>query len=597
MGLAGKVWAEIGGDASGLKKATEEAKQSLNNLKGVAENAGASGGASLAGLALGAVSLQSALMIAERAAQALKDTWEYASEGANLISLSQSSARLASAYDSNMASIVDSVKEASFNMLTNYDIMRGANLAMTMGITNDATEMSQLMQIAIERGRAFGLSAEESFDRITRGIGRRSTKILDDLGFTANAIQANKDYADTLGISTNALTDDMKVRALFEQVLREGNAELAKQGGLTADISTSYQRVNTVIEEFWNNVRTGAARMALPIIASEEDVDAIDKQAASYAILAQNYDDYRTAVERGKTHIWQPELQRPMSQAQFASAQSLTAQANAYKGIKTEIEDYADEEQGLNKVLELKYGLAGQITEAMTEYSEAMKKAGKNTEKQEAAINNLNESYQDFILGAVADLGVDATAQMGIAFAFGEIDANSMAAFGAISEISAAFEKGEISADEYYEMLQKLPDAIKELDSMSADIPITFRINVLVNGMMTSSLFGLRWAAGALGTSTGILTSGMALAGQAAQHSGGMHGGSFVGMQHGGIVPPGFSNDGMPVWVSSGERLDVTPAGNKSVQGGGNTMRFYGPVTFKVDKDIRTTNLMEQLRQ
>jgi hypothetical protein len=77
------------------------------------------------------------------------------------------------------------------------------------------------------------------------------------------------------------------------------------------------------------------------------------------------------------------------------------------------------------------------------------------------------------------------------------------------------------------------------------------------------------------------------------------HGGTFIGGIHGMTVPPGFSNDGMPIFVSSGERVDVTPAGNKSVsqQGGGNTMRFYGPVTFKVDKDIRTTNLMEQLRQ
>jgi hypothetical protein len=42
------------------------------------------------------------------------------------------------------------------------------------------------------------------------------------------------------------------------------------------------------------------------------------------------------------------------------------------------------------------------------------------------------------------------------------------------------------------------------------------------------------------------------------------HGGSFVGLAHGGIVPPGFSNDGMPIWVSSGERVDVTSAGNKT---------------------------------
>lgn len=46
----------------------------------------------------------------------------------------------------------------------------------------------------------------------------------------------------------------------------------------------------------------------------------------------------------------------------------------------------------------------------------------------------------------------------------------------------------------------------------------------------------------------------------------GMHGGEFVGLQHGGIVPPGFSNDGMPVFVSSGERMSVEPAGNKNIE-------------------------------
>jgi hypothetical protein len=41
----------------------------------------------------------------------------------------------------------------------------------------------------------------------------------------------------------------------------------------------------------------------------------------------------------------------------------------------------------------------------------------------------------------------------------------------------------------------------------------------------------------------------------------------------------------MPVWVGSGERLNVTPAGNKTINDGGATVnRFYGPVTLKIDK-------------
>ena len=77
-----------------------------------------------------------------------------------------------------------------------------------------------------------------------------------------------------------------------------------------------------------------------------------------------------------------------------------------------------------------------------------------------------------------------------------------------------------------------------------------------------------------------------------------MHGGSFIGMQHGGIVPPGYSNDGMPIFISSGERVDVTPAGNVNKVNkneGGNTLRFYGPVTFQVS-DMKTAKLLEQLR-
>ena len=44
-----------------------------------------------------------------------------------------------------------------------------------------------------------------------------------------------------------------------------------------------------------------------------------------------------------------------------------------------------------------------------------------------------------------------------------------------------------------------------------------------------------------------------------------MHGGTFVNLAHGGIVAPGYSNDGMMVNVSSGEQLEVTPAGNKDI--------------------------------
>lgn len=509
MGLAGRVWAEIGADASGLKKGVNDAITTLGNLGKTASSAGASGASALAGLGLGAISLQSALMLADRAAQTLKDTWEFAEQGAQITSLSQASSRLAQAYGGNMADIVSSVKEASFNTITEYDIMKGANLAMTMGISSNTTEISQLMQIAIERGRAFGLTTEEAFDRITRGIGRRSTKILDDLGFTANAIQANKEYAASIGISTNELTDNMKVRALFEMILKQGNAELAKQGGLMMDMSTPYQRLNTLYTEFMNKQKEFAASAALPFIASDEEIQNLYKQSAALALTSGNYEEY-------------------IKYAGYARTSYGNNRGSLSEGTGMSKEDFDTMFDGLNEDIEKLSSMSGVASEAFGNFDLQLS----------ISQQNVSDSIKDF----------------------GDFNSMLEQAWESSTALTAAIQ----SMPSYKKIIIEIEQRTK---GMTAD---------------AARYYGqyYQWKEESL------------------NKPGGMHGGSFIGMAHGGIVPPGFSNDGMPIWVSSGERVDVTPAGNKSVDGqGGNTMRFYGPVTFKVDKDIRTTNLMEQLRQ
>lgn len=78
----------------------------------------------------------------------------------------------------------------------------------------------------------------------------------------------------------------------------------------------------------------------------------------------------------------------------------------------------------------------------------------------------------------------------------------------------------------------------------------------------------------------------------------GKHGGTFIGLQHGGVVPPGFANDGYPIFVSSGERVDVTPAGNKNIEGSGEssiTIKNYGPVHYHWPKDEKGKDFLAQI--
>jgi len=622
MGQVGNVWVDIGGDASDLKRAAQESIASLEKIRETAANLGLSnvsddflklnrdilstadvsskaaqgidtsmssifGGFKDFGIALAGIN--QGLELVKKGIRAVEQVWDFAEEGSRFASLEQASYRLADSYGASMSSIVASVKAASFNTITEYDAMKAANLAMTMGVSTDATEIANLMEIAIERGRAFGITTEESFDRITRGIGRRSTRLLDDLGFSADATHANKVYAESLGIETSELTDQMRVRALFNQILKQGNIELEKSGGLAEDISTPYQAVSTAYDEFWNTIKQRIAYEGLSIITTKKKADVIREQAVSYGILTGSYSDYVEAYQRlsgeekGRTYSAETGMtftNPVLTKAQFAQAQSLTAQYDAYKDLKTEIggmteatnkfgyalSDLVDEES-------LMVGLSGEIAQAHETYAEAMKQAGRNTTKQKTAIDDLNESYQSFILDTMQSLGFDPMATMTVGMKFGEVDKMSMALFAAIGEVQDL----GLGATETAEKILDIYNNFNEVDNIKfQDKSLNILVNFLINGIPTYDFTSFsKYMIGGFG---GVnINKPLDINAK--------HGGSFVGLAHGGIVPPGFSNDGMPVWVGSGERLNVTPAGNKTINDGGATVnRFYGPVTLKIDK-------------
>lgn len=618
MGQIGNVWVDIGGDASDLKRAAQEGKAALEDLKRVAQqqlglsgvsdefarlNQGLLTGLSqtqssansaktaVSGLAFSFTELNQAIAIGKRALSALEDVWNFTEEGSRLASLEQASYRLADSYGASMASIVTSVQKASFNTITEYDAMKAANLAMTMGVSTDATEIANLMEIATERGRAFGLTTEEAFDRITRGIGRRSTRILDDLGFSADATYANKVYAESLGIETSALTDQMRVRALFNLILKQGNEELEKSGGLAEDISTPFQKLATSWKQLFSEAKVGAAYNLGTLFSSSEETMKYEEQFSSQLIKkgagysAYFLSQWRSAIAEekqmveGVTYLSKSqyaEAQRwyGMSEMQVASMKTATESTNKFGYA---ISDLVDEES-------LTVGLSGEIAQAQETYAEAMKVAKKDTDKQSAALDDLNESYQSFILDTMQSLGFDPMATMTVGMKFGEWDNLSMALFAAIGEVQNL----GLGATETAEKILDIYSNFDEINNLKLqDKSFNILVNFLINGIPTYDFTSFsKYMIGGFG---GVnINKPLDINAK--------HGGSFVGLAHGGIVPPGFSNDGMPVWVGSGERLNVTPAGNKTINDGGATVnRFYGPVTLKIDKTT-AKDIMGELR-
>jgi hypothetical protein len=236
-----------------------------------------------------------------------------------------------------------------------------------------------------------------------------------------------------------------------------------------------------------------------------------------------------------------------------------------------------------------------------SEHNKKMKEAKAGLEATQSAMEDLNRQFeQQFKIGFMESLtaggknGTPDTA-IKISAAMGLIDQKTFGIESAMYGISDSWDGATDGIIDYSKWTDKTYDDLERLSKAGLEATLnlpeggeaSFYYNIIVRtfyaGQNPPSGYG-NMSTNEFNAKSDVIV--------------GMHGGSFIGMQHGGIVPPGYGNDGMPIFISSGERVDVTPAGNVNKVNkneGGNTLRFYGPVTFQVS-DMKTAKLLEQLR-
>lgn len=206
--------------------------------------------------------------------------------------LMESGRLMATSYGQSMDTIVAKVREASLNTVSDMDIIKSANKAMMLGVSGSASQLANLMEIAAFKGRAMGISTTQAFDDMTRGVGRMSPMILDNLGIIVDAETTYKDYAESVGKATSDLTRQEKQQALLTKVLKEGNAQLAAAGGLADDGAAAYERLTAAKENFKN---VTAAWLGLDSRAA----DSVANLLSSETRRMQFYVDVKKALEAG----------------------------------------------------------------------------------------------------------------------------------------------------------------------------------------------------------------------------------------------------------------------------------------------------------
>ncbi len=170
---------------------------------------------------------------------------DFAAAGANLQRLEEAGTNLATGLDSSYDVLMDKLRQASLNTISNSELMLSANRAMMLGLGGDSEKLGQLMEVASFRGRAMGLSTSQAFSDIVTGIGRASPMILDNLGIVLDAEATYKRYAEQIGKSADELTKQEQTQALLNATIADGQRQIAAAGGLAADNATAFERWET----------------------------------------------------------------------------------------------------------------------------------------------------------------------------------------------------------------------------------------------------------------------------------------------------------------------------------------------------------------
>src|SRR6185369_16819426 len=123
-------------------------------------------------------------------------------------------------------------------------------LTQTAGAEMDVTKAAQLARVAQDAGVIGTINSSEAYMRMVQGIRSGETEILKTIGINVSFERSYQKLADSLGVSTTALSEHQKVQARQNAVLEYGinisgvyEASMTSTGKMITSMSRYYDEL------------------------------------------------------------------------------------------------------------------------------------------------------------------------------------------------------------------------------------------------------------------------------------------------------------------------------------------------------------------
>ncbi|WP_434417807.1 hypothetical protein [Nannocystis pusilla] len=173
-------------------------------------------------------------------------------------------------YETALANIpfsINNAQAATGGLVDKFALAKSAAQAVSLGIVKTEKDFNTLAEAATKIALRLGTDATQAIGDMTTALGRGSPEILDNLGVQIRLSDAHEKYAQKIGTTVKALTDEQKTlafrEAAMEALLKSANETTVAFDGNAAAVL----RAKTELADLWSTIKDGTVNAVGAMIA------------------------------------------------------------------------------------------------------------------------------------------------------------------------------------------------------------------------------------------------------------------------------------------------------------------------------------------
>jgi len=508
-------------------------------------------------------------------ARAAEAAFQLGKEGAQLEYTREKFDRLAASIGTTGDALMTDLKKATRGMMSDAELVASAADLMALGLAKSHDEAVRLATVA------GGLNM--NMNQLVLTLTNQTTMRFDALGLSVAGFD---DKVKAL-IETGMSAQD----AFNEAFLQQAEEQLGKLGEVADSTLGSFKEFEAAVKNLGDALKLSlapglarAAEAATILLTGQEKIEQALKDHGKQVInTAMTYEEYAAELDRaakvagymideqgnlnriqqigsGVTFVLVEENFR-LAESEYAAAIAAAEAATAIEKKRAATEkahgagrNWADDLYETGDALDRTSEKAAAAAEATRRLALSFSEVD-NARLASVLLNDLTTAYREGEISAEEYRAMSAK----VASTLGDIPASQIAASTALFTLQQDYANGKLSLEEYIERVRELG---RELNGIPSNIQVMIDIktsgDAILGQLKGGGIYGGGTPAPRPATNTGRSTGTPG----GYREPGFASGGSFV-------VPPGYPNDSFVMRVSSGEHVQVTPAGKSGGGGGG----------------------------